>query len=122
MIRAIFIGVCVAALAACGASDQSLVGRWQSEEGGYINQLDLHADGTYTGTLEQRNAMGLVPLGHYSGRWKYRGGQFTGQVVESDTPLLAVGYAWSDALTDLNDASMVLRSSTSHDTTWQRLP
>lgn len=123
MTRALAVVLWVAALAACGATEQPLAGRWQSEEGGYINQLELSADGTYSGTLQRRSAVGgLESAGHYSGRWKLRSGTFSGQVLVSDASPLAVGYVWSDNLVELNKDSMVLRSSSAHETTWQRLP
>lgn len=108
----------VVLLVACSEPAEQLVGVWESEDNGYINRLDLRADGTYSGAL--RRAEGHV--GNYSGTWQVQRKQFFGLfVTESDFELLAPGYNFAKEIADYTGDSFALRATNGHEETWRRV-
>ena len=111
-------------LGGCGEEPaQRLVGAWESDAGGRLNHLDLHADGRLTGVLHQVDFAGnQTPVGTYSGSWRFKRGHLDLLINESSVANLAPGYASSDEIVELTDEVLLLRSATHHEESWQRVP
>jgi hypothetical protein len=106
-------------LAACADPAEKLVGTWQSDDGGYVNRLELRADGTFKGNLK-RASEGLD--GHYAGTWQVQRGHFFGIFVnESDFALLAPGYSFAQEVVEYDGDHFVLRATNNHDELWTRV-
>ncbi len=98
---------------------EKLVGTWESVDGGYVNRLELRADGTFKGSL-RRDTEGLN--GHYSGTWQVQRGHFFGIfVTESDFAMLAPGYSFAQEVVDYSADQFVLRATNNHDEVWSRV-
>ena len=116
------VALCGLILTACSGPEQKLVGAWESTEGGRLNHLDLRADGSLVGRLQQLDFAGnKIPLGDYSGSWNFKRGHLNVLIAESAVAGLAPGYASSDEIVGLSDQTLQLRSPTGHEESWQRV-
>ncbi len=123
LLRAGRLLLCGIVLGGCDGPAQQLVGTWESDAGGRLNHLDLRADGSLTGTLQQVDFAGnKTSVGIYSGSWRFKRGHLDLLINESNVANLAPGYASSDEIVELSDQVLLLRSATQHEESWQRVP
>ena len=118
------VALCGIVLGACSGPEKQLVGAWESEDGNRLNHLDLHADGSLAGSLQQVDFAGnkTSSLGHYSGSWRFKRGHLDLLIIQSDVARLAPGYASSDEIVELSDQTLLVRSVTHHEESWRRVP
>ena len=123
LLRTSALLLCGMALAGCDGPAQQLVGAWESDDGGRLNHLELRADGSLTGTLQQVDFAGnKISVGNYSGSWRFKRGHLDLLINESNVAGLAAGYASSDEIVELTEQVLLLRSGTHHEESWQRVP
>lgn len=119
--RSISAVLCGVVLAACGGPEQQLTGAWESDDGGRVNHLELHGDGSLTGALQHLDFAGnAVVDGKYAGSWRFKRGHLDLLIIESDVASLAPGYASSEEILELTDQVLLLRTVTGHEENWQR--
>ena len=116
------VALCGLMLSACSGPEKQLLGAWESEDGNRLNHLDLHADGSLTGSLHQVDFAGnKTSLGHYTGTWRFKRGHLDLLIVQSDVASLAPGYASSDEIVELSDQTLLVRTVTHHEESWRRV-